>query len=93
MVVVGLTTAAGLVVCASSDASGTVAASAERPSAVADLQGVSCVFGRFCIAVGRTDSFSGPAAAVVWNGHKWRRVAVPEPSAARYSELSGISCT
>ena len=54
-----------------------------------ELDGVSCVAGDWCQAVGHTSSI-GALLTEHWDGHTWSQVASPEPS---YSYLSGVSCT
>jgi hypothetical protein len=60
------------------------------------LSAVSCVTTKFCVAVGL-----GPvnaketygAISLIWNGVKWRRVAMKPPSATNPYVLQSVSCT
>jgi hypothetical protein len=61
------------------------------------LSGASCTSTSACIAVGKyvTAIIGGnpSALAEVWNGTSWSLKSVPNPSEAKSSALSGVSCT
>jgi hypothetical protein len=66
----------------------TVQATPLRSVRASALSGVSCVSSRFCIAVGSPGIQA--AAAILWNGHTWRRVTLPS---VKYGpSLTAISC-
>ncbi len=60
-----------------------------------EFSGVSCTASSACVAVGSsTNGVSRQLQlAEAWNGSKWAVESTPNPSAARISELSGVSCT
>jgi hypothetical protein len=49
---------------------------------------VSCVTAKYCVAVGGTQ---GGPLALIWNGVKWRKVAVKLPSGST-GDLQSVSC-
>ncbi len=55
------------------------------------LSGVSCVSGRFCVAVGYFETkASQDTLSEFWNGTSWR--VVPSPNPKRGGQLSGVAC-
>lgn len=57
------------------------------------LQRVSCVSTKFCMAVGDyAGATSAQALVLKWNGAKWTTVSSPDSSAAEDNELQGVSC-
>jgi hypothetical protein len=57
------------------------------------LQDVSCVSAKFCMAVGdRSNGTTGQALVLKWNGAKWTTVSSPDSSTAKDNELYGVSC-
>jgi hypothetical protein len=67
-----------------------------RPTGAQDsfLSGVSCPTRRACTAVGiyRVRHDHQFALAERWNGRRWKLTGVKEPTGARVSQLSGVSC-
>jgi hypothetical protein len=59
-----------------------------------NLQGVSCLSVTWCVAVGDSQTPSGPPqdVATVWNGTRWTPTAVPIPAGAKFATLTGVSC-
>ena len=59
-----------------------------------DLLGVSCTSATNCWAVGDDSGLTGPTVgqALHWNGSKWSRGTVPNPSTI-FNELFGVRCT
>jgi hypothetical protein len=59
-----------------------------------ELSGVACSSANSCTAVGFSDGAAGTTVALaeVWNGSTWTKKAVPDPSGATNTRLSGISC-
>lgn len=59
-----------------------------------ELDAVSCVSSRFCMAVGGNVGGDGrqSALAELWNGHNWSVEPVPQPFGLE-SRLSSVSCT
>jgi hypothetical protein len=69
------------------------AAAATGKSTDNQVNGLSCVTPRFCVAVGSVDSGFGSNMADTWNGRVWRLVSTPDPlPAAAGSELGSVSC-
>jgi hypothetical protein len=58
------------------------------------LNDVSCRESAGCMAVGTFvgSSGSGRAMAELWRGGRWQELGIPQPTGARVSELTGISC-
>lgn len=64
-------------------------------STVNRLEGVSCVTGPACVAVGY-EQHAGPkdvARTFVWNGSSWSASGKPAPAGAIHSRLLDVSCT
>ena len=57
------------------------------------LNGVSCISGTACVAVGSSGTQAQHLLAEVWNGSRWSLEAPVEPARATASELRGVSCT
>ncbi len=59
------------------------------------LEGVSCTSSTACIAVGNYENSSGATVTLAeqWSGTEWKIQTTPNPSGAKASRLSGISCT
>ena len=58
------------------------------------LSGVSCTTASACTAVGYSYNSAGEVmVAERWNGTSWATQTTPHPSGAKYSALSGVSCT
>jgi hypothetical protein len=59
------------------------------------LFGVSCRAATACTAVGHYTNSSGTYLTLAerWNGSSWVIQATPNPAGAKYSVLSGVSCT
>ena len=57
------------------------------------LNGVSCVSGKACMAVGRSDRPNGIRATFAerWNGTKWKTTATPNPQ-RQVSVLNSVAC-
>jgi len=58
------------------------------------LDDVKCVGATFCMAVGTYSATArgGRVLAQLWNGSKWRRLAVPSPVKSLNSDLGELSC-
>jgi hypothetical protein len=95
---VGVVAAVGLMLGAVSPARGVVWSVHPTPSFGVD-SGLSCVSATFCTAVGQT--YEGPtpgAAAMEWDGRRWRMLRTPDPDPASEDlraedSLAGVSCT
>jgi hypothetical protein len=60
----------------------------------AELGAVSCSSTTSCMAVGSYATFSDDKPfAQRWNGTSWSNVAIPTPSAALFTIVTGVSCT
>jgi hypothetical protein len=62
---------------------------------VANLDKVSCVSAKFCVAVGTSaTNTAGSVLIEVWNGKSWvRKTAVPPASSKFDATLNAVSCT
>lgn len=61
-----------------------------------DLQGISCVTTRFCIAVGSDSGYlynSQETLVEQWNGSEWALVKSVNANTGKYSNLASVSCT
>jgi len=63
-------------------------ATAAAPPLSEALFGVSCVTAKYCVAVGAAQ---GGPLALIWNGVKWRKVAVKLPAGSA-GVLDSVSC-
>lgn len=71
------------------------AGSAKVSVAENPLSGVSCVSARYCVAVGQNsaaDKGNGAPIAETWNGARWTRAALPQPTGSAGGSLEGIAC-
>ncbi len=58
------------------------------------LRAVSCLSGKFCMAVGLSGQLTNSRPlAERWNGRHWSRETVPQPPAGFGGELKGVQCT
>lgn len=63
------------------------------PGGASKLAAVSCVNAQFCLAIGATDSGTGPHPfAESWNGSTWALAATP-PAAGTTDVLNSVSCS
>ena len=71
-----------------------VTATPSPGSATGTLTGISCTSASSCIAVG-SDSTVYPVAALIerWDGTSWNVLAAALPARARFSSLTGVSCS
>ena len=61
-----------------------------------DLQGISCVTAKLCIAVGSDSGYlynSQETLVERWNGSKWALVKSANAPGGKYSNLASVSCT
>jgi hypothetical protein len=59
-----------------------------------ELNGVSCISSRFCVAVGTyTKDKKGLTLAEIWNGLTWTVQPTPNPAKSPLSNLESVSCT
>jgi len=62
-------------------------------SLASDLDGVSCVSNRFCVAVGSYVAGQTRSLSELWNGSVWSLVPSPKLGGPQYSgSLSSVSC-
>ena len=58
-----------------------------------ELDGISCVSSRFCMAVGHIGHWGAEALVEAWNGTAWSTLpAPPTPTRVFTASLSGVSC-
>jgi hypothetical protein len=71
-----------------------VTAASPAGTASSALDDVACPSTKFCLAIGLAGSVRHfQNTAYTWtNSTTWRRIAVPNPSRARNSELAGLAC-
>jgi hypothetical protein len=71
-----------------------VATAGPAKSTASGLNDVACPTTKFCLVVGN----AGPAnhyqdTAYTWNGSTLKRISVPKPGGARWSELAAVACS
>jgi hypothetical protein len=58
-----------------------------------NFNGVSCVGGNFCVAIGTWfDGSANQDQLATWNGSSWTNVTAPEADATTFNELTGVDC-
>jgi hypothetical protein len=66
-------------------------------AAQSTFDGVSCTTGTSCMAVGTSSTnlngSPGLSLAELWGGQGWTVVPTPNPAAAEFTTLDGVSCT
>jgi hypothetical protein len=88
LIALALTAALSAAVPANATRANALAATTAAAPLSEALFGVSCVTAKYCVAVGAAQS---APLALIWNGVKWRKVAVKLPSGSAVM-LDSVSC-
>ena len=64
-------------------------------SGIAELRGVKCISGTFCVATGEYQDSTGVTKTLAerWDGSTWSITATPNPAGAATSQLNAVACT